>query len=444
MPSRVALPSAQAGAFFGAGAALLVAALFWLSAWLRARDARVVSGQGTWAVARLGFRSAAFRPGRSVLSAALIAAAAFIIVSVDAFRREGGALTPDPRSGTGGYVLFGESEVPLLHNPNDAAGRDALMLQAPELSTVKFTRFRVRPGDDASCLNLYRPTNPTIVAPESGFIESGRFTFAASSAETEAERANPWLLLRRAFPDGSIPVVADATSLQYVLHTSVGETMSIDTGGPAPLVIRFVGALRDSVLQGELVMGEENFVRLFPQQQGYRMFLADAPAVTTIEQANQLAGIVETELQPYGVDATVTAERLAAFHRVENTYLSTFQALGGLGLLLGTIGLATVMFRNVLERRRELALLRAVGYDARSVSVMILAEAIFVLLAGVAAGVGSAAIAIAPAWLGRGGSLPGAGLVALLAAVVVAGIAASIVATRAALRGNILQALKTE
>ena len=57
-------------------------------------------------------------------------------------------------------------------------------------------------------------------------------------------------------------------------------------------------------------------------------------------------------------------ERLAAFHRVENTYLSTFQALGGLGLLLGTVGLSAIMFRNVLERRRELALLRAVGYDA--------------------------------------------------------------------------------
>jgi len=34
-----------------------------------------------------------------------------------------------------------------------------------------------------------------------------------------------------------------------------------------------------------------------------------------------------------------TPEKLAAFHRVENTYLSTFQALGGLGLLLGTLGL---------------------------------------------------------------------------------------------------------
>jgi ABC-type lipoprotein release transport system permease subunit len=56
-----------------------------------------------------------------------------------------------------------------------------------------------------------------------------------------------------------------------------------------------------------------------------------------------------------------TEERLANFHRVENTYLSTFQMLGGLGLILGTLGMAAVLLRNVLERRRELALLRAVG-----------------------------------------------------------------------------------
>ena len=104
-----------------------------------------------------------------------------------------------------------------------------------------------------------------------------------------------------------------------------------------------------------------------------------------------------------------TSERLAAFHQVENTYLSTFQALGGLGLLLGTVGLATVMFRNVLERRRELGLLRAVGYDTRRMTLMIVAEAAFLLGVGMVAGIGCAAIAIAPAWLGRGGTLPGAG-----------------------------------
>ncbi len=439
-----AMPSAQAGAFFGAGAALLVGALLWLASWLRARDTRLITGRGFWAVARLGFRSAAFRPARSVLSAALIASAAFIIVSVDAFRREGGALTPDPKSGTGGYVLFAESELPLLHNPNEPGGRDALVIQAPELAQVRFTRFRVRPGEDVSCLNLYRPTNPTIIAPEAGFIESGRFSFAQSMAESDAERANPWLLLRRQFDDGAIPVVADATSMQYVLHVGVGDTFSIDTGGERPLVLRFVGALRDSVLQGELVLSEDAFVRLFPQQQGYRLFLVDAPSTRSLEDARALSGLVERELQPFGVDATVTSERLAAFHRVENTYLSTFQALGGLGLLLGTVGLATVMFRNVLERRRELGLLRAVGYDTRRMTLMIVAEAMFLLGAGMAAGTGCAAIAIAPAWLGRGGSLPGVGLVLLLAAVVVAGLVSSAIATRAALGGRILEALRAE
>ena len=440
----LASPAAQGGAFFGAGAALLVAALAWLASWLRARDARPLHGRGAWAVARLGFRSAAFRPARSVLSAALIASAAFIIVSVDAFRRDGGTLTADRRSGTGGYVLFAESEIPLLHNPNEPAGREALMLRDPRLAQVRFTRFRVRSGDDASCLNLYRPTNPTIAAPEASFIDENRFAFAASMAATDAERANPWLLLRRTFDDGAVPVVADATSLQYVLHAAIGDTFAVDTGAERPLTLRFVGALRDSVLQGELIMDEAQFVRLFPQQQGYRLFLIDAPGVTSMETANQLAAAVEQELQPAGLDATVTSERLAGFHRVENTYLSTFQALGGLGLGLGTIGLATVMFRNVLERRRELALLRAVGYDARGVSTMILAEAWFLLSTGVAAGVASAALAIAPAWLGRGGAAPGAGLALLLAAVLAAGAFSSLVATRAALRGRILDALRAE
>jgi putative ABC transport system permease protein len=435
---------AQVGAFFGAGAALLTAVLLFLSAWLRGRSARTIDGQGTWALSRLGFRSAAFRPGRTVLSAALVASAAFIIVSVDAFRRGGGEVTSNPRSGTGGFALLATSEVPVVHNPNDRAGRDALMLEAPELASVRFTRFRLRVGDDASCLNLYRPGNPTIVAPESEFLESGRFTFARSLAETDAERANPWLLLRRTFPDGAVPVIADATSLQYVLHASVGDTMSIDIGAEHPVVLRFVAALRDSVLQGELVMGEEAFVRLFPNQQGFRFFLVDAPQVTTLAQAAALAEVVERELQPYGVDAVSTIERLESFHRVENTYLSTFQALGGLGLLLGTVGLATVMFRNVLERRRELALLRAVGYDGRHIRMMIVAETALLLAFGLGAGAVCAMIAIAPAWLSEGGRGPGLGLGLLLLGVAFAGLLSAVVATRAATSGQLLQALRSE
>jgi hypothetical protein len=433
----------QAGAFFGAGAALLTSFLLGLSAWLRARSTRSIAGGGAWALSRLGFRAAAFRPSRSVLSAALIASAAFIIISVDAFRRGESKLTHDVKSGTGGYALLAQSEVPLVHNPNEAPGRDALLMRAPELARLRFSRFRMRPGDDASCLNLYRPGNPTIVSPEAEFIAAGRFAFSTSLAASDAERANPWLLLQRTPDDGVVPVIADATSLQYVLHAAVGDTMRMDIGASTPLTLRFVAALRDSVLQGQLVMGEEQFTRLFPQHQGFRFFLIDAADVRASTDAAALAAVLERELEPFGVDASSTTERLDAFHRVENTYLSTFQALGGLGLLLGTIGLATVMFRNVLERRRELALLRAVGYDAQHVRIMIVSETALLLGAGVAAGAGCALIAIAPAWLERG-TIPGPGLLAFLTGVIVAGLLSAVAATRAALSGRLLAALRTE
>ncbi len=435
---------AEAGAFFGAGAASLTAAMFLFSSWLRSRPSHLIAGHGTAPVLRLGFRSAAFRPGRSVLSAALIASAAFIIVSVDAFRKSGGEVAGDRASGTGGFVLAATSELPLVHNPNEASGREALIVSAPEFERTKFTRFRVRPGDDASCLNLYRPTAPTIVAPETSFIEEGRFTFGASLAATDAERANPWLLLQRPVNDGPVPVVADATSLQYVLHARVGDIFSMDVGADRPLELQFVGAITDSVLQGELIMSEENFVRLFPAQQGYRFFMIDAPGVQTVAAAEALAGVLEKDLTTFGFDAVTAVERLEAFHRVENTYLSTFQSLGGLGLLLGTVGLAAVMFRNVLERRRELALLRAVGFDRRRVSQMILAEAVLLLGAGLAAGVLSALVAVIPAWRGHSGGGPGLVLAMLLAGVIAAGVVSSVLAIRAALRGRMLDALRAE
>ena len=269
------------------------------------------------------------------------------------------------RSGTGGYVLLAQSEVPIVHDPDTAAGRDALVVQSPELARASFTRFRLRPGDDVSCLNLYRPGEPDDRRARR-LVPRRAPLYVRDVARRDragARRIRGCCCAARS-TTAPIPVIADATSLQYVLHASVGDTMAIDVGAAAPVTLRFVGALRDSVLQGELIIGEEQFVRLFPGSGGYPL-LPDRlrPGVRPTAQAAALAGVVEKELQPFGVDAVSTIERLAAFHRVENTYLSTFQALGGLGLLLGTIGLAAVMFRNVLERRRELALLRAVGYD---------------------------------------------------------------------------------
>jgi ABC-type antimicrobial peptide transport system permease subunit len=418
-----------AGSFFGGGVLLLIAALFESRAWLNRRGA-----SGLHSIMRLGFRNAAWRPGRSVLCMALIASATFLIVAVDAFRREERPAL-DPKSGTGGYALMAESLLPLIHNPDTASGRDALNLEDRTLAGVRFTSMRVRPGDDASCLNLYQPRNPRVLGAGHEFLSRGRFSFE----ESLGDKANPWLLLEAAQPDGAIPAIADANSMTYVLHRKLGEDVILANGG-RPVRLRLVAALDDSIFQGELIISETNFLRAFPDQPGYRFFLIDPAAGT----APAVTGVLESALGDYGFDVTATADRLALYHRVENTYLATFQTLGALGLLLGTVGLAAVLARNVLERRRELALLAAVGYRTSNLAAMILAENVLILAGGLAIGTACAVVAIIPAILSRGGHVAAGSMTEMLAAILAVGLAAVSAATWLMVRKPLVGSLRAE
>jgi ABC-type antimicrobial peptide transport system permease subunit len=433
----------QVAGFFGAGLALLIACLCYLSAWLRRRDKGTIHGTGLWSLSLLGFRNSTYRPARTVICVTLIASAAFIVVAVDAFRRSGSEVL-GRKSGSGGFPLLAESLLPLVPDPNTAAGREALNLDATgpnsPLNGLAFTRFRVRPGDDTSCLNLYQPTNPRIVAPTDDLISSDGFAFQKTLATTVEEKANPWLLLQREFPDGAIPVLGDANSLTYVMHLGVGDDLLLGEGSTT-VRLRVVGAFADSVFQSELVMSDQNFVRLFPEVQGYQFFLIDTP---DHNRSGEAATALEDRLSDFGFDATSTGERLASFHRVENTYLSTFQMLGGLGLILGTLGMAVVLLRNVFERRRELALLRVVGYNSLHFALMVIAENILMLVSGLAIGFICAVLAIAPVFFERGGRLPNVSLGVLLLGVFLSGTIASLVATLAALRSPLLPALRSE
>jgi putative ABC transport system permease protein len=442
-----------AAGFFGVGTLLLLILLIGCSRWLYHQagttPASRFRGHGIWPMVSLGFRNATLSPQRSLLCIALIAAATFLLVSVEAFRRGAPSAPEDRQSGTGGFGLIAESLLPIVPHPDLPEGRAELDLESPVLEGSRVTRFRLRSGEDTSCLNLYQPRNPRILGVPTSFIEQGRFSFRATMAETEVERANPWELLRRpivATLDGDspiVPVIADANSLAYVLHRQVGEDFELMAGDGRPVRLRIVASLADSLFQGELLMAEEAFLRLFPAEVGYRWFAVDLPSA----QQAAVAAFLEERLDDYGFDAVGASEKLARFHEVENTYLSTFQTLGGLGLLLGTLGLAIVLLRNVLERRSELALLRAIGYRQSHLFVQVVAENLLLLGCGLLMGCLSAAVAIGPALLqrgGPGGQLWGGSLALLLLAVLVTGMLASLLALRAVARTPLLTALRGE
>jgi hypothetical protein len=372
-----------------------------------------------------------------VLTVSLIAFATFVLVAVVAFRREAAGTSLARDSGTGGFALLAESVVPLMHDPNAAAGRNSLGLDPAVLEHVQVTRLRLRPGDEASCLTLYQPRNPRIVGVNPTDL-AGRFTFA--NPGRAASDASPWTLLDQELPDGEVPAIVDQTTLVYVLHLQVGDAFSFAPDGVNSVTLRIVAALADSVLQSEIIIGERQFVRLFPRHEGYRVWLIDAPA----ERAPELAATLEDRLADSGLDTVDTRVRLASYHRVENTYLATFQALGALGLLLGTLGVGAVLARNVLERQREWGLLRAVGFEPAHLGRLVVSESAVLVLGGLAIGAISAAVAVAPALAERARSLPLVPLAGVLGAVAVVGLASSLAALRMATRTTTVSAMRNE
>jgi ABC-type antimicrobial peptide transport system permease subunit len=444
----------RASLFFGSGFCLLIAALAATWAWLRSTRHASVGGHGCAALARLGVRNAARHPMRSLLTAGLLASAAFLLVAVESFRRRADANFLDKNSGSGGFSLIAEADVPIFHDLNSDKGRDeiddALERHLPDknhlkkaratLKDVSFEQFRVRAGDDASCLNLYQPRKPRLLGVPPSLINGGGFRFADSLAKSTAEKDNPWLLLNGRSEDGAIPVIGEANTVKWMLKSDLGKDIDVTDERGNPVKLRVVALLSDSVFQSGLLMSEANFLNLYPSSEGYNFFLIRTPP----ESVDQVQSVLEAALGERGFEVTPSARRLEAYLAVENMYLSTFQALGGLGLFLGTLGLAVVLLRSVWERRGELALLRALGYRHRALGWLLLSENGFLLLLGLGVGTLTALLAVAPHLLGGAGGIPWPELLGMLGGVLLVGLLTAAAALAATLRAPLVPALRRE
>ena len=220
----------------------------------------------------------------------------------------------------------------------------------------------------------------------------------------------------------------------------VGDTIDYVDDRGRPFKVRIVGAVANSILQGNLIIDEAAFVERFPGESGYQYFLMDAPT----NRVEEVSGLVSRALQDFGMEVTPAARRLNEFNAVQNTYLGTFQILGGLGLLLGSAGLGIVVLRNVLERRGDLAVLMAVGFRRRLIERLVLVEHAGLLGLGLAIGWVAAAVAVMPTLLSPGADLPYATLAPTLLLVLLNGLIWTWLATRVAMRGNLLDALRNE
>ena len=206
--------------------------------------------------------------------------------------------------------------------------------------------------------------------------------------------------------------------------------------------LKLVGQLpmRLSVFQGSLLISDEAFTRSFPSEAGFRAFLIDAPP----DKAPEIAARLNRDFARYGMEAVPAVQRLREFYAVESTYLAMFLLLGGLGLILGAGGVASVVLRTVFERRSEIGLLHALGYKRTTVLRLLLAEHGLLVLAGMAFGAIAATASILPLVVFSQTTVSIEIQLVLLALIVAANIAGVAIALFASLSRTPLADLRQE
>lgn len=427
-------PSA-AGMFFGSGCLLLLALHFLFNGWIQKMGQSSSGEISRWT---MSIRNIGRKPKRSIAVVASLACGGFLVTAISPFQMDA-SLNADKRdSGTGGFALYGSSIVPIVQDLKSDDGLDFFGFDPEEVEQIDWIPLRVRDGDDASCLNLNKAQQPKVLGVRPDTLSQRKaFTFAGKPWKGLPEAGVVgWDVLSQKLEDGSIPAVVDNATLMWALKMQIGDAIEYPGPDGKPVLLRFVASLQGSMLQGKLIISEDAFRNVFPEVSGYREFFIDSPNV------EETSSLLTRAMEDFGLEITPSIEVLDKFNAVQNTYLATFQLLGQLGVILGSLAIAVIALRNVLERSGELGLLEAVGFQRNTLRWQIGLEHWILLGLGLLFGLIAASIAVIPVVLSGTGQISYPPVITSLAWILISGSIWVACALFIAFQGHFKDALK--
>lgn len=371
--------------FFLSGGLLLIGMLFAFRNLLIRMEEPI---PGKIRLERLPGLNLARNRNRSLTVVILFAMGTFLVISTGSYKLDLFSNAQDKSSGTGGYLFFAETTMPVLYNVNDPVRR----AEAGFTEDFSAVQFRLVEGDDASCLNLNRIEQPAILGVNPADL-AGRFTFATQMKGLQIE--DPWLFLNESREDGFVPAIADQTVIQWGLGKKIGDVLLYQNEEGDTLRLKLIAGTIPSIFQGYIIISNNHFLKNYPSSSGSYIFLIDGEKQNESQIAEELGSVY----RDFGWEMQPTAQRLVEFYSVTNTYLSIFLALGALGMILGTFGLAVILARTILERQREIAVMQAIGFSTGYLFRLLLKEYLFLLAAGVFTGFFTAVVATFPSFI---------------------------------------------
>ena len=194
-----------------------------------------------------------------------------------------------------------------------------------------------------------------------------------------------------------------------------------------------------------LIAADVLFQQLYDDADLTRHLARVAPGEDPLEVARAVEAAVR-------IETVSIKDELEKQQELFNTFLALFQGYTGLGLFAGLAALGVIAVRIVVERRQQIGVLRAIGFQRRMVGLELLMEMGFIASLGISLGV---ALAVALAWRlftegvfgsfgGLGFYVPVARIAIIAGAALIAGLVMTYLPARAAARVPVTEALRYE
>jgi putative ABC transport system permease protein len=287
-----------------------------------------------------------------------------------------------------------------------------------------------------------------VVQQTSGPVELNGSSIQATALGISGDTAAIAPLLGGASPEDLVAgqaVVSESTAAEFGL--AVGQEVEVLLPTGSVLTPNVALVLEDNPLLGQLVLpigdyrdagGEPDDRAVFVAFDGSAPRAETEAAVRAVVDVNPLLSVfTQTELQERN------EEQL-------DQLLYIIYAMLGLSIVIAALGVVNTMALSVVERTREIGLLRAVGASRRQVRRMIRWEAIIVSTLGGLLGVGIGIVvgAAVRRSLAEDGlevfSLPQGTIAIVFAAAIVIGVVGAVLPARRAARLDILRSIGAE
>jgi putative ABC transport system permease protein len=356
------------------GAAVAIASSsdrFW--AWLTEHLSR--TGKGL--AARLGLAyplARSFRTGMLLgMYALIVFTLAFLAVFSSIFSAQAGAFTRQVDAGTD-LVVDTNPASPItigqLRAQPQVADVAPLVLSGPDF-TAPFEKTPTQWGLTGFDESLLNHGTPTLSDRAPGYT-SDRAVFEAVLHDPNLIIVDGQFLTGTSQQPGSNKVL-------------IGDHVTaIDPATAAKHSFTVVGLVSHDVLQNGS-FASESAVRSLMGELAVtaRFYVTLTPGASPLRVADQL----DAALISHGVDASTFRSKVDDSIAVELGFLTLMQGYLALGLVIGVAGLGVVMVRAVRERRRQIGMLRAMGFAAGVVRRAFLTEAGFVAVQGIVIGI---------------------------------------------------------